>query len=128
MDSGVTAVVPGAKFTAPTSGLEDVISTRGTTRDAVRLRDTLDKLAHNVGTWHVYGAANVAKAMKDMAEPVFMRPVRPPRRYYKVRTEHQILDREPMVETSNRFTDGQFNIKLVENAEWKLDLDLFMII
>ena len=33
-----------------------------------------------------------------------------------------------MVETSNRFTDRQFNIKLVDNAEWKLDLDLFMII
>ena len=31
-----------------------------------------------------------------------------------------------MVETSDRFTGGQLNTNLVDNAEWKLDLDLFM--
>ena len=33
-----------------------------------------------------------------------------------------------MVETSDRFTDGQLNIKLVDNANLKLDLDLFMVV
>ena len=33
-----------------------------------------------------------------------------------------------MVETSDRFTDIQLNIKLVKDSEWKLDLDLFMVV
>ena len=33
-----------------------------------------------------------------------------------------------MVKTSDRFTDRQLNTKLVDNAEWKLDLDLFMVV
>ena len=123
-----TAVVPKEKFTAPTSGLEKVTLSQGTTRDAARLKYTLKNLAQNVGTWHVYGAANVAKAMKDMAEPVFMQPVRPPRKYYEFRIDQQISDREPMVKTSDRFTDGQLNIKLVEDVEWKLYLDMFMVV
>ena len=105
------------KFTAPTSGLENVTFSRGTTRDAASFKDTLDKLAQHFGTWHMYGAANAAKAMKDMAEPIFVRPICPPRKYYKFQTEQQILDRKPMVETSNRFTDGQLNTKLVDDAE-----------
>ena len=49
---------------------------------------------------HVYGAANAAKLMKDMAEPVFLQPVRPPRKYYKFLTEQQISDHEPMADTA----------------------------
>ena len=74
------AVVPKEKFTAPTSGLEKSTFSQGTTRDAARFKNTLDKLAHNVGMWHVYGSENAVKAMKDMAEPVFMQSVRPPRK------------------------------------------------
>ena len=33
-----------------------------------------------------------------------------------------------MVETSDRFTYGKINIKLVDDAEWKLDLDLLMVV
>ena len=33
-----------------------------------------------------------------------------------------------MVKTSDRFTDGQLNTNLVDDAEWKLDLDLFMVV
>ena len=69
--SGRTAVVTKEKFLAPKSGLEKVTFSWGTTRDAARFQDTLDKLAHNDGTWHVYGSTNSAKAMKYMAEPVF---------------------------------------------------------
>ena len=78
--------------------------------------------------WHMYGAANAANEMKGMAEPVFMRPVRPPRNYYKFRTKQHISDREPMFETSDWFTDGQLNTKLVDDAEWKIDLELFMVV
>ena len=79
---GRTAVAPNEKFTAPTSGPEKVTFSRGTTRDEARLKDTHKKLVHHVGTWHVYGSVNAAKAMKDMAESVFTQPVRPPRNYY----------------------------------------------
>ena len=73
-------------------------------------------------------AVNATKAMKDMAEPVFTQTIRPPRKYYEFWTDQQILDREPMVETSDRFTDGQLNTKLVNDAERKPDLDLFMAV
>ena len=33
-----------------------------------------------------------------------------------------------MVKTSDRFTDGKLNTKLVDDAKCKLDLDLFMVI
>ena len=113
---------------APTSGLEKVTFSRGTTGDAARFKDTLDKMAQHVGMWHVYGDENAAKEMEDMAENFFTQPVRLPRKYYKFRTDQKILDREPMVKTSDRFTNGQLNTKLVNDAEWKLDLDLFMIV
>ena len=57
-----------------------------------------------------------------------MRLVSPPRKYYKFRTEQQISDCEPMFKTRNRFTNRQINIKLVDNAKWKLDLDMFMVV
>ena len=116
------------KFTAPTSGLEKVTFSWGTTRDSAMFKDTLDKLTQHVGTWHVYGEANAAKAMKDMAEPDFVRPICTPRKYYKFQTEQHISDRKPMVDTSDWFTNRQINTKLVDDAEWKLDLDLFMFV
>ena len=72
---------PKEKFTAPTSRLEKVTFSLGTTRDAARFKDTLNNLAQHVGTWHVYGAANTSKEMKDMAGPVLMQTVSPPRKY-----------------------------------------------
>ena len=33
-----------------------------------------------------------------------------------------------MVKTSDCFTNGQLNAKLIYNAKWKLDLDLFMVV
>ena len=33
-----------------------------------------------------------------------------------------------MAKTSDRLTDGQLNTKLVDDAEWKLDLDLIMVV
>ena len=104
--SCITAVVPREKFTDPTSGLEKVTLSWGTTRNASRFKDTLDKLAQHVGMLHVYRDANTVKEMKDMAEPVFTQPVRPPRNYYKFWKDQQISDQKPMVETSDRFNNG----------------------
>ena len=38
------------KFTAPTSGLEDVFFVRGTAKDAAKFENTVSKLARHVGT------------------------------------------------------------------------------
>ena len=123
-----TTVVPKEKFTAPTPGLENVTFSRGTKRDSERFKNTPKNLAQHIRTWHVYGATNAAKAMQDMAEPVFTHPICSPRKYYEFRIDQQISGREPMVETSDQFTDGQLNTKLVDDAECKLDLDLFMVV
>ena len=105
-----------------------VTFTRGKTKDTTRFKDTLDKLVQNVRTCHVYGAANAAKAMKYMAEPVFMHPVLTQSKYYAFHTDQNISDQEPMVKTSDRFTDVRLNTKFVDDTKWKLDLDLFMVV
>ena len=66
--------------------------------------------------------------MKDMAEPVFVWFICPSRKYYKFRTDQQISDCASIVETSDRFTNGQLNTKILDDAKWKLDLDLFMVV
>ena len=58
------AVVPKEKLTEPTSGLEKLTFSQGTTRDVARFKNTLDSLAQHVGTWHVHGSVNAVKAMK----------------------------------------------------------------
>ena len=80
--SGRITVIPKENFTAPKSGLEKLTFSQGTTRDAARFKDTLDKMAQHIITWYGYGAANTAKAMIDMAEPVFLQPVCPPNNIY----------------------------------------------
>ena len=57
-------MVPKETFTAPTSGLENVTFSQGTTRDVARFKNTLDSLAQHVGTLHVHGSVNAVKAMK----------------------------------------------------------------
>ena len=47
---GASAEVYAAnKYTAPTSGLKNLLFTWGTTRDAAKFTDTLNKLARHVG-------------------------------------------------------------------------------
>ena len=65
--SGRTEVLTKENFTAPTSELEKVTFSQGTTRDSARFKDNLEKLVQHVGMWRVYGVANAVKAMRDMA-------------------------------------------------------------
>ena len=51
--AGGTGSLGGAgttKFTAPTSGLEDVFFTWGTAKDAAKFEDAVSNLARRVGT------------------------------------------------------------------------------
>ena len=83
--SRASATVPGAnKFAAPTSGLEILLFTRGSTRDAARFMDTVDQLARHVGTWIWYQLIVAAKAMIELVKPVSLEPTKPIRKYYTV--------------------------------------------
>ena len=48
--SGGSGAASPRKFTAPTPGLEDVIFTWGTAKDAARFEETVSSLARYVGT------------------------------------------------------------------------------
>ena len=47
---GAGSPTGNTKFTAPTSGLEDVFFTWSTAKDTAKFKDTVSKLARHVGT------------------------------------------------------------------------------
>ena len=109
--SGGSGAATPKKFTAPTSGLEDVYFTWGTAKDAAKFEDTVSHLARHVGTqlWRLSSVA--LKAMSAIAAPVITEPDRPTRKYW--------TDTAKTVETNNK-TSGTGN-KLVELEPVKED-------
>ena len=77
--SGGSGAATTKKFTAPTSGLEDVYFTWGTAKDAAKFEDTVSQLARYVGTqpWKLSSVAS--KAMSAIEAPVIASPTRPGR-------------------------------------------------
>ena len=80
--SGGSGAATPKKFTAPTSGLEDVYFTWGTAKDAAKFEDTVSQPARHVGTqpWRLSSVAS--KAMSAIEAPVITSPVRPSRKYW----------------------------------------------
>ena len=70
------------KFTAPTSGLEDVFFTWGTAKDAAKFEDTVSKLARHVGTSPWPQSSVASKAMSALKSPEFQEPEIPTREYW----------------------------------------------
>ena len=70
------------KFTAPTSGLEDVFFTWGTAKDAAKLEDTASKLARHVSTSPWPQSSVASKAMSILKTPEFEEPAVPTREYW----------------------------------------------
>ena len=62
------------KFTALTSGLEDVFFTWGTAKDAAKFEDTVSKLARHVGTSPWPQSSVALKAMSTLKTPEFEEP------------------------------------------------------
>ena len=60
-----------ARFTAPTSGLEDVWFKTDTFQDAADFLEMKDKLARYVGTCNYRGAATASRVMDTMTLPTF---------------------------------------------------------
>ena len=79
--SGGSGAATTKKFTAPTSGLEDVYFTWGTASGAAKFEDTVSQMARQVGTqpWRLSSVAS--KAMSTIEAPVITSPVRLLRKY-----------------------------------------------
>ena len=70
------------KFTAPTSGLEDVYFTWGAAKDAAKFEDTTSKLARHVGTSPWPQSSVASKAMSTRETPEFEEPAVPTPEYW----------------------------------------------
>ena len=64
--SGGSGAASPRKFTAPTPGLEDVIFTWGTAKDAARFEETVNSLARHVGTQGWKYSSVASKAMSQL--------------------------------------------------------------
>ena len=70
------------EYKAPSVWMRKVTFTEGTTQDAARFEDVLNKLASYVGTQPWSRSSVAAKAMGKLLVPVFTEPKKPVRRYY----------------------------------------------
>ena len=97
--------------------LEHVVLSRGPTRDAAKFKETVIILPQYVGTRFWLYLTIVATAMIELKSPLLIAPVR--------------LVKEYMVKgskTLDRFdANGKANPSILDNAEYKLDLDLFIV-
>ena len=66
-----------SNFSAPTSGLEKVFFTHGSSTDAAHYEEVKGKIARYVCTQSWKGAAMAGKAIEDMIEPILAKPERP---------------------------------------------------
>ena len=66
-----------SSYSAPTAGLQKVLFSFGSTKDAAEFITTKSKLARFVGTQSWPGAPVASMAMEDMADPILTPPTRP---------------------------------------------------
>ena len=66
-----------SSYSAPTAGLQKVLFSFGSTKDAAEYITTKSKLARYVGTQSWPGAPVASMAMEDMADPILIPPTRP---------------------------------------------------
>ena len=100
--SGGSGAASPRKFTAPTPGLEDVIFTWGTAKDAPRFEETVSSLVRHIGTQGWKHSSVVSKAMSRLALPVIVAPDRPVREYWAnpgqtIRTNNAMSSADPPV-------------------------------
>ena len=79
--SATGATTTKTKYKAPTSGLEEVVFTWGTARDAAKYEEVKSELSHHVGVQNWKFVTKTTKAMAGLAEPGFTKPDRPVREY-----------------------------------------------
>ena len=115
-----TATTTKKKFTASTSGLEDVYFTWGTVSDAARYAEVVDKLKEYVAVHFRDQATVAARAMEELKPPVFVKSERPVRVYW--------ADADQTRETNNKRNAGSTvdNVPKSEDWEHKLVIEEYL--
>ena len=93
--SGGTTATAG-NFRGTTAGLEDVVFTHGTPKDAAVFEEVVKKLARHLGQQPWKEVSVLVTALQTLEEPVFVRPEEPKREYWtsdaqdEKTTEHKV--------------------------------------
>ena len=104
------------KYVAPTANHHDVLFTSGTTKDAAEFKDTVQILARHVSTASGWKQGpTLAKAMTDLAAPVYVEPARPVRKYYLNTDTTQIIN--------DRMSAGTLNEPVKDDFDWSIETD-----
>ena len=112
------------KFTAPTSGLEDVYFTWGTVSDAARYTEVVDKLKEYVAVHFRDQATVAAKAMEDLQAPVFTKTERPVRWYWTGDSRvDTATNKTKLKRNASATTDNE---PVLEEWEHKLEIEEYM--
>ena len=112
------------KFTAPTTGLQDVYFTTGTNEDAANFNKTKKRLARYVGTCNYRGAAAASLVIETMTNPIFTVTKRPDQPILKTasgdkidKAQEKILILDYGVEIANYIEDQRET--RIEDPDWK---------
>ena len=102
-----------SEHTAPTPGLNNVVFTFGSTKDAAEFAKTKSKLSRYIGTqtWHY--ASEAALAMETMLAPVYVEPATPVREY------------ESSTDSTGAVTIALPRVPLIDDYIFKLDCEEF---
>ena len=79
---GATGGNAAGKFTAPTSGLEDVIFASGTPEAAATYEVNVERLNNHLGVQAWKGGSELTRAIEAMKDPIYPEPQEPVRMYY----------------------------------------------
>ena len=112
------------RFTAPTSGLEDVYVTWGTVSDAVRYTKVVGKLKEYVAVHFRDQATGAEKAMEELKASVVTKKERPVRMYWSgTSREVTTLNMTKLKHNSGAEKD---NDPVVEDWEHKVKVEEYM--
>ena len=115
------------KYKAPTSGLEEVVFTWGTARDAAKYEEVKSELSHHVGVQSWKHATETSKAMAGLEKPGFTKPIRPVREYWMDLMETATTQDKYTTTTTVTKGNGPDGITSVANVptkeEWELQID-----
>ena len=121
--SGEQASTTSPKHESRTPGLEDVVFTFGSAKDAATFDHTMGELVKYVGVQPWRGAAAASQALDTGVEPTFVEPTRPVR---PVKRSMPAVDADgnPMLDADGvqqleDYSNDEYEAML---ADWKLDV------
>ena len=82
-DNGGGGSESQGKHTAPTPGLEKVVFTHGTPRDAAVFEDVVKQVTNYLASQGWKGVSKLRKALESLEDPALVEPTRPEREYWE---------------------------------------------